>query len=165
MSMKKSILAGSAALMATAAIALAGAAVAQARQQAVSNQPIAVGADSTEYTGGGFALRGRAEVQQGDNRMRADAITGVSAPSGGISSVTATGNVYYVTPTETIRGDNAVYSVSTSTIVVTGDVILTQGRNVMTGKRLTYNIDTRAAAMDAGSGGRVQGVFYPQSGK
>ena len=165
MSMKKSILAGSAALMAIGAIALAGAAGAQARQQAVSNQPIAVGADSTEYTGGGFALRGRAEVQQGDNRMRADAITGVSAPSGGISSVTATGNVYYVTPTETIRGDNAVYSVSTSTIVVTGDVILTQGRNVMTGKRLTYNIATRAAAMDAGSGGRVQGVFYPQSGK
>ena len=99
---------------------------------------------------------------QGDNRLRADRVQGAGGDSGGISQVTASGNVYYVTPTETIRGDRAVYTVSTSSIVVTGDVILTQGRNVLTGGRLTYNIDTGAAQMEGGTGSRIQGVFYPE---
>jgi lipopolysaccharide export system protein LptA len=38
-------------------------------------------------------------------------------------------------------------------------VILTQGKSVMTGSRLTYNVRTETAEM---GGGRVQGVFYPQ---
>ncbi|HEX8470376.1 MAG TPA: LptA/OstA family protein, partial [Brevundimonas sp.] len=79
-----------------------------------------------------------------------------------ISTVTASGNVYYVTPTETIRGDRAVYTVSNATIIVTGDVILTQGKNVLTGGRLSYNIDTGQTNMVAGGNGRIQGVFYPQ---
>ena len=50
------------------------------------------------------------------------------------------------------------------TIVLSGDVILTQGENVMTGGRLTYNTRTEAAEMDGGGqNGRVQGVFYPES--
>ena len=48
--------------------------------------------------------------------------------------------------------------------MLSGDVILTQGENVMTGGRLTYNTRTEAAEMDgAGENGRVQGVFYPES--
>ena len=40
---------------------------------------------------------------------------------------------------------------------------LTQGENVMTGGRLTYNTRTEAAEMDGGGqNGRVQGVFYPE---
>ena len=160
--MIRSILAGAAALGIVLAAAT-GVATAQTRP-APSEQPIMVGADSAEQTPSGFALRGRAEVLQGDNRLRADAIQGVSS-GGAISQVTATGNVYYVTPTETIRGDRAVYTVSDTTIVVSGDVILTQGRNVLTGARLVYNIDTGAARMEGGSGSgatRIQGVFYPQ---
>ena len=40
-----------------------------------SNQPIAFGADSGEQTTATIALRGRAELTQGGNRLRADAIT------------------------------------------------------------------------------------------
>jgi lipopolysaccharide export system protein LptA len=163
--MIRSILAGAAALGIVLAAA-AGVATAQTRP-APSSQPIMVGADSAEQTPSGFALRGRAEVLQGDNRLRADAIQGIST-GGAISQVTASGNVYYVTPTETIRGDRAVYTVSDTTIVVTGDVILTQGRNVLTGGRLVYNIDTGAARMEGASGAagtRVQGVFYPQGSR
>lgn len=160
--MIRSILAGAAALGIVLAAA-AGVATAQTRP-APSSQPIMVGADSGEQTPAGFALRGRAEVLQGDNRLRADAIQGVST-GGAISQVTASGNVYYVTPTETIRGDRAVYTVSDTTIVVTGDVILTQGRNVLTGGRLVYNIDTGSARMEGASGTRIQGVFYPQGSR
>ena len=110
-----------------------------------------------------LSLRGRAELTQGDNRIRADRVEGTIA-NGGLSRVEATGDVYFVTPEQTIRGDRAVYTPANDTIVLSGDVILTQGENVMTGGRLTYNTRTEAAEMDgAGENGRVQGVFYPES--
>lgn len=157
--MNRSRIAGVLALAATALIG--GSAVGQSRP-ATSNQPIMIGADTGERTPSSFSLRGRAEVTQGGNRLRADAIEGASGPNGSISSVTASGNVYYVTPNETIRGDRAVYTISNATVVVSGDVILTQGKNVLTGGRLTYNVDTGTANMSAGSNSRIQGVFYPE---
>jgi len=137
-----------------------GGAVAQSRAN-VSDQPISIGAETGEYRSDGFSLRDKVEITQGGNRLRADAIEGQGG-GGQISTITATGGVYYVTPTESIRGDRAVYTVSNATIVVTGNVILTQGRNVLTGSRLTYNVDSGAANMAGGSNGRIQGVFYPQ---
>lgn len=141
-------------------LSVASLAIAQARQT-VSDRPIMIGADDGEATNAGFALRGRAEITQGANRLRANSIDGVSS-DGAVSRVTAAGDVYYVTPTETIRGDTATYTVAQATIIVTGDVILTQGRNVLTGRRLTYNIDTGQAQMDGGDNGRIRGVFYPE---
>ena len=124
------------------------------------------GADGGEYTPNGFALRGRAELTQGGNRLRADAITGVTA-NGDLSRVEATGNVYFVTPDQSMRGDRAVYAIGTGEVVVTGDVVLTQGQNVLTGGRLTYNVNTDAATMAGAprgaAGNRIQGVFYPSS--
>lgn len=160
MTMNRVVIAGVAAASVLAVVG--GAAFAQTARSNTSNQPIMVGADGGERTNTGFALRGRAEVTQGQNRLRADSIVGTNAEGQNISTVTATGNVYYVTPNETIRGDRAVYTVSNATIIVTGDVILTQGKNVLTGGRLSYNIDTGQTDMAAGGNGRIQGVFYPQ---
>lgn len=149
----------------TAAIALALAALPSVggTQSFQGGQPIMWGADEVSRTPTVLSLRGRAELTQGDNRIRADRVEGTI--SGGVlSRVEASGNVYFVTPDQTIRGDRAVYTPANDTIVLSGDVILTQGENVMTGGRLTYNTRTEAAEMDgAGEGGRVQGVFYPES--
>ena len=81
----------------------------------------------------------------------------------GESRIEASGNVYFVTPEQTIRGDRAVYTTADDMIVVTGDVILTQGQNVLTGSRLTYNVRTETARIEAGGQGRIRGVFYPSS--
>lgn len=124
-----------------------------------SDQPISFGADAGEYVGNTVTLRGRAELIQGDNRLRADTVTGLSQT--GESRIEASGNVYFVTPDQTIRGDRAVFTTSNDTIVVTGDVILTQGQNVLTGSRLTYNTRTQSARIEAGGQGRIRGVFYP----
>ena len=160
MSMKRPVLAAAAAL---SLLAVVGGAVAQtsASRANVSRQPIQVGAQTGEYTPTGFSLRDQVEITQGPNRLRAEVIDGQGA-GGQLRTITASGGVYYVTPEESIRGDRAVYTVSNATIVVTGDVILTQGKNVLTGARLTYNVDTGAANMAGGSNGRIQGVFYPQ---
>jgi lipopolysaccharide export system protein LptA len=127
-----------------------------------SREPIMWGADTLEVTGGDtLTLKGRAELVQGANRFRANQIEGFN--QSGDSRLVATGDVYFVTPEQTIRGDRATYDTASGIIVLTGDVILTQGENVMTGGRLTYNTRTEAAEMEGvGQGGRVQGVFYPE---
>lgn len=147
------------------ALGTGGMAVAQSRPN-TSNQPIGYGADSGELTPTAVSLRGRAEITQGQTRLRANAIEGTRDASGGLTRIEATGDVYYVTPNETIRGDRAVYTVNNATVTVTGDVILTQGQNVLTGGSLTYNVDTGQAQVQGGgagaNAGRVRGVFYPE---
>jgi len=131
-----------------------------------SRQPIAIGADDGEYATDRISLRGRAEVTQGDNRLRAEAMTAYRDAQGQITRVEATGTVYFVTPTQSMRGDRAVYTLSNGELVVTGNVILNQGKNVLTGGRLVYNVNTDAANMSGAprggtAGSRIQGVFYP----
>lgn len=158
MSKSKLTIAGAALL---AALALPAASGAQIRADA-SRQPVQYGADSGEYTPDGFSLRGRAEVTQGGNRLRAGAIRGFTA-NGDLTRIEATGDVYFVTPDQSMKGDRAVYTLSDGNVVVTGDVILTQGKSVLTGSRLVYNVRTETARIEGGgANGRVQGVFYPQ---
>jgi lipopolysaccharide export system protein LptA len=150
-------------ILSVVVLALAAAAVPMVgdAQSLRNDQPIMWGANSVARTETSLSLRGAAELTQGDSRIRADAVEG-AITNGSLSRVEASGNVYFVTPEQTIRGDRAVYTPANDTIVLTGDVILTQGENVMTGSRLTYNTRTEAAQMDAGQGGRVRGVFYPE---
>ena len=152
----------------TAAIALALAALPTMgdAQSFQGGQPIMWGADEVSRTPTTLSLRGRAELTQGDSRIRANRVEGMIA-DGTLTRVEATGNVYFVTPDQTIRGDRAVYVLADDEVILTGDVILTQGQNVLTGGRLVYNTRTEAARMEGGSGaqgGRIRGVFYPQSG-
>lgn len=144
-----------------AALALPSLGDAQTARGSSADAPIAYSGDSFEADRGTVTLRGRAELIQGENRFRADQISGLN--QAGESEIEATGNVFFVTPKETIRGDRATYTTANDTIVVTGDVILTQGENVATGSRLTYNTRTESARLEGGSNGRVQGVFYPNS--
>ncbi len=162
MSMTRTLGMAAIALMVLAAPATGGAQTA-AR---AGGDSVSFGADGGEYTQTGIALRGRAEVVQGLNRLRADAIDGTIA-DGDLTRVEASGNVYFVTPDQTIRGDRAVFTFATDEVVVTGDVILTQGQNVLTGGRLVYNTRTESARMEGGAGsngGRIRGVFYPDGG-
>lgn len=165
-------------LAALAGAALMFAAPASA-QIARGGGPIAIGADRLEVIDAERVSiwTGRAEATQGDSRLRADVIRAYSAPrrgggdggtnmGGDIERMVATGNVYFVTPTQVIRGDEATYTAANDTIVVTGDVILTQGENVLTGSRLTVQVSSGRATMDGAAtdaGRRVRGVFYPDS--
>ena len=158
-------LAMAAALMVLALPATGGAQTAAPAARA-GGDAVSFGADGGEYTATGIALRGRAEVVQGQNRLRADSING-AITGGDLTRVEASGNVYFVTPNQTIRGDSAVYTFANDEVVVSGDVILTQGQNVLTGGRLVYNTRTEAARMEGGAGstgGRIRGVFYPDNG-
>jgi lipopolysaccharide export system protein LptA len=141
--------------------------------------PIMFGADHTEADAKEHSqtLIGRVELLQNDARLRADKMKVFTAPPRGddtaqgwsqMQRIEADGNIYYVTPDQTMKGDHGVYTEADKTLILTGDVILTQGQNVVTGNRLTYNTVSGQMTMDAsplGSAnkGRVKGVFYPDS--
>lgn len=158
-----------------AAAVAVGAATAQIAP--ASHGPVDVTADQLEVQQGQCMANwtGNAEALQDTSRLRADSLKIFNQPmakaSGGQSCgpmqrMEADGQVYYVTPTQVVKSDHAVYTSADTTIVMTGDVVAAQGKNVTAGTRLVINTTTGVATMDTavhgrGMKGRVQGVFYP----
>lgn len=157
--------------------ALAAGVVAQA-QISAKGGPIDVTSDhlSADNTNNMATYQGHVEALQDGNRMRSDllnvyfkphadkgAASGKdSGPTSGMSKIDhmeAIGNVYFVTPTQVIRGDKAVWTQADDTIVVTGQVVMTQGQDVMRGTRLVYHHSTGQSTMDSDTG-RVRSIFY-----
>jgi len=163
------------AITAGLALILAGSAQAQVSGK---GGPVQVSADHTEMDQNSRTqtFDGRVEVIQDDARLRADhvKILRLAGPNGNgvgdIDTIEATGNVYYVTKTvdgqqNTAKGDQAVYTKASDTMVMTGDVILQQGQNVFTGNRLVSQVSEGLTTFDASptsaNHGRVKAVIYP----
>ena len=164
------------ALAAPLACAAPGAAWAQLATS--SKAPIDVTADQLVVENGQCkaSYKGAAEALQETSRLRADTITlydkvlgartGGGSNCGQLDRMEADGSVYYVTPTQVVKGDHAVYGADTKTIVVTGQVVVAQGKNVSAGTRLVINTDLGQATMESadkgrGSKMRVRTVLYP----
>jgi len=68
---------------------------------------------------------------------------------------------------QTTTGDLADYDVPGQMVVVTGNVVLTQGKNVLKGDRLVINLTTGESRFDPGSGNsgkpaRIKAIFQKQ---
>jgi lipopolysaccharide export system protein LptA len=84
--------------------------------------------------------------------------------------IMANGNVVVDSPkTGTVTGDNGVYNVAPRTVLMTGNVVLKKGKDVMRCAQLTVNLATGLASCGGGVKGqtqgntRVQAVFTPNS--
>ncbi len=162
-------------LMIMAALSLGAIAPQAWAQLSPKRGPISIGSDDfaaseperlQTYTG-------RVEILQDNTRLRADNVKMFHGTKPGgtgwgkVDRIEANGNLYFVNGTQVIKGDKAVYTSADDTMVVTGDVIVTQGENVMTGNRLVYNVAAGRTTMDATPGtqskGRVRAVLYPDS--
>ncbi len=118
-------------------------------------------ADDTVSSNGVITLTGQADIRQGDVRLLADKIQIYTEGTGGglvstdgFTRMIATGNFYYITPEQEVRGDKGVYTRDTESFIVTGDVVLLQDDSVVTGSRLDYNLSTRAAKVKGDCKGR-----------
>jgi lipopolysaccharide export system protein LptA len=139
-----------------------------------SNQPINISSDSfqADLNGKTGTWQGNVVVVQGDMKLRANQVH-MSTVNGKADKVLASGNVVVDSPRSgTATGDNGVYSVGPRTVLMTGNVVLKKGRDVMRGAQLTVNLVTGQAVLGGGakgtvpgaqSGGRVQAVFTPNS--
>jgi len=137
-----------------------------------NNAPIDISSDSfqADLNAKSGTYSGNVVVVQGPTKLRANQVR-VLTVNGKADKITATGNVVVDDPTSgTATGDNGVYSVSQHTVLMTGNVVLKKGKDVMRGTQLTVNLNTGQATLGAGgpkapgaAGGRVQGVFTPNS--
>ena len=83
---------------------------------------------------------------------------------GKIEKVVSDSETFYSSATEKARGDSAVFDANSNTITFIGNVILTQGQNVVTGEELRVNTQSKQSIMKS-SNGRVRAVFFPTQKK
>ena len=57
---------------------------------------------------------------------------------------------------QTASGDNAVFDVKSNTVVMTGNVVVTQGQTVMRGERMVSNLTTGVTNVYSDSGCRLE---------
>lgn len=131
--------------------------------QADTSAPVEVSADNLDVNqADGTALfTGNVVIGQGEMRLSADrvAVQYASGDQQRIDSLTATGNVTLVSGEDAAEAAEAVYHVAAGSVLLTGDVLLTQGGNVLAGERMTVDLATGAAQVQ----GRVRSVLQPGS--
>ena len=128
-----------------------------------NSAPIEVSADnlSVDQNDGAAVFEGNVLVAQGELRLSAEFIRveyatdeeGNRTPS--IGQVKASGGVTFVNGGDAAEANDAVYTVESGALVLTGDVLVTQGPNAITGDRLVVDLDAGTGRME----GRVRTVF------
>ena len=143
---------------------------------------------------------GNVQVVQGDTTMRCrslvvfygqevgigeaggEANTGTAAKSqlGGtkgaqnIRRIEARGSVTVLTKDQSASGDLGIYDLKTKTITLSGNVVVSQGQNVIHGEQVVVDTETGNARVEsgssgagasAGSGGRVRALIQPGKGQ
>lgn len=123
--------------------------------------PVEVQADSLRLNqaDNSAVFSGNVLVGQGDLRLSAAEVRVEYAAEGGaIERLLASGGVTMATPEEAAEAQQADYAVAAGTVVLTGDVLLTQGPNAVSGQRLTVDLKAGTGVME----GRVTTIFTPQ---
>lgn len=129
-----------------------------------SNAPVDVEADRIEVQDRAdrAIFSGNVVARQGNMTMNAARLTVAYTNTSGVDvqRLEASGGVVLRTPSETARGNFAIYDVNRRIVTLTGGVHLTQGQNRVQGGRLVLDLNSHRAVMDGGgSSGRVSGRF------
>ena len=123
------------------------------------------------FTGDVHVIQGETDLRCNTLIVHYDGETtkvGEKTPSKGggqqISRMEAIGSVVVTQEGQRAVGDRADYDIKTNTLVLTGNVIVTKGEDVLRGQRLNIDMTTGVSRMESG-GGRVEGMFKSNSGK
>ncbi|MDR0810327.1 MAG: lipopolysaccharide transport periplasmic protein LptA [Gemmobacter sp.] len=124
--------------------------------------PVQVDAESltVDQADGSATFSGNVRVEQGTMRLAAAMVRVEYAPGGGaISQLHASGGVTFVNAADAAEAKEAVYSIAEGRVVMTGDVLLTQGRSAISGQKLVIDLKAGTGVMEGG----VSTVFVPGS--
>lgn len=146
------------AVLAPSALSAQGANVSLGGLAFDNSAPIEVSADalSVDPEDGSAIFEGNVVVAQGALRLAAEFIQveyatddeGNRTPS--IGRVSATGGVTFVNGADAAEASEAVYSVEASSLVLSGDVLLTQGESVVAGDRLFVDLAQGTGRIEGG---------------
>ncbi len=131
---------------------------------------------------------GNVQVVQGDTTMRCQSlvvfygqeigIAGASKPAAtpvattkstpgmpqgaqNIRRIEAHGNVTVTTKDQNVKGDTGIYDLESKTITLSGNVVVSQGQNVIRGERVVVDTVTGNAKVESGSSNGAPGVGTP----
>jgi lipopolysaccharide export system protein LptA len=135
---------------------------------------------------------GDVRVQQGDTTMQCKTLVvfyeqetaGAKAPApskkaklmqasdpgpGGdqkIKRLEARGDVIVTQKDQTATGKLGIFDMPNNTVTLTGDVVMTQGQNVLRGDKLVVNLTNGVSRVESSKDGRgrVEGLFIPSEG-
>ncbi len=86
---------------------------------------------------------------------RVEVIYDSEGEAGAVKALRASGNVVFISGTDSAQADTAVYELVAGNVLMEGNVILTQGQSALSGQRLRIDITAGTAQME----GRVQTIF------
>lgn len=129
--------------------------------KADTSAPVELSADNltVNQTTGKAEFTGNVLIGQGQMKLSADRVV-VQYVQGGtqkIDNLDATGNVTLVNGPDAAEARQAIYDVGSGNVTLIGDVLLTQGQNVMSGERMVVNLSDGTAQMN----GRIRSVLQP----
>lgn len=149
-----------------------------------AKSPISIEADKLDYyeKEGKAVYDGHVTVVQGDTHLACSRLTILMDTSSGapkpaspepsagpagadsnrLKHMDCAGPVKVSSKTQTATGDSGSYDKGRNNVILSGHVVLTDGRNVTKGDRLVYDLNTGQAAVQGGNS-RVQGFFLPGS--
>lgn len=122
--------------------------------------PVEVKAESltVNQTDGSATFTGNVLVGQGEMRLAAQTVRVEYAADGkSIAKLHATGGVTLASPTDAAESNEAVYAVDAGTVLMTGNVLLTQGASAIAGQKLLIDLKAGTGRMEGG----VSTVFSP----
>ena len=154
--------------LAILALALMAASVAMAQDTAVAfgglkgdtSLPVEMKSDalSVNQADGNAVFTGNVVVTQGAMKLSAAEIrVEYSADKKAIEKLYATGGVLLANANDAAQADQAVYTISTGEVVMTGNVLLTQGQAAMSSVKLIIDLKSGTGRME----GRVTTTFTP----
>ncbi|MFT4961082.1 MAG: lipopolysaccharide export system protein LptA [Paracoccaceae bacterium] len=120
--------------------------------------PVEVTADGLDVnqSDGTAVFTGDVLIGQGEMRLSAQRVLVIyNQEEGGIKRLVASGGVTLVSGPDAAEADKADYTIKSGVIVMTGNVLLTQGQNAMTSQQMTINLITGTANM----AGRVKTIL------
>ena len=127
-----------------------------------SGLPVEVTSDSlnVQQESSTAVFVGNAKAVQGDMRLAAERIlVKYDQNAGSIEFIEATQNVVFTNGTEVAEANKGVYRLGAGTIVLTGNVLLLQGQNAISGDALTLDLNTNRGSMR----GNVKTIFVPKN--
>lgn len=134
-----------------------------------SDEPIQIEADKLEvrdpeqlaiYTGSVVVRQGETVMEAPELRVYYSGEAEGDTPGSEVSRLEAGVGVIVRSGDRTASGDQAVLDMMQDIVTMTGNVVLTEGTNVVRGERLIVNLATDEGRME---GGRVQTLITPGS--
>jgi lipopolysaccharide export system protein LptA len=122
--------------------------------------PVEVSADqlAVNQADGTAIFSGNVLVGQGEMRLSAGRVkVEYTSDGSGISRLFATEGVTLINASDAAEAREAVYTIASGDVVMTGDVLLTQSGSALAGQKLIINLKDGTGVME----GRVQTVFQP----